>query len=256
MTLTPPSRSVGTPEAWLASPRPLYRTPQAILVRALEALADELAQARAEARQHCAAAERARNAAQRLGQARQTDSLASNHARTAHYGPPPRTYSASPCAGTGAARTHERTRRRTLLLWSIRDAHMPGACVMPVLQLLGQLGPATLRVLSVHAPHYVHTARTLHAHCTHAARTLHAHCTHTLRTRRSPSACWPTYPLGLPSASTGLERPLATNTDLLHSSASWGSSCSRRRTTAAVAPPPPRRRARPHPAPYSTRRHD
>lgn len=48
-------------------------TRQAILVRALEALADELAQARAEARQHCAAAERARNAAQRLGQARQTD---------------------------------------------------------------------------------------------------------------------------------------------------------------------------------------
>jgi hypothetical protein len=46
-------------------------TRQAILVRALEALADELAQARAEARQHCAAAERARNAAQRLGQARQ-----------------------------------------------------------------------------------------------------------------------------------------------------------------------------------------
>mmetsp|Transcript_59179 Transcript_59179/g.141907 ORF Transcript_59179/g.141907 Transcript_59179/m.141907 type:complete len:205 (+) Transcript_59179:73-687(+) len=44
------------------------RADKAILVRALEALADELAQARAEARQHCAAAERARNAAQRLGQ--------------------------------------------------------------------------------------------------------------------------------------------------------------------------------------------
>ena len=39
-------------------------------MRALEALADELAHARAEARQHCAAAERARSAAQRLGQAR------------------------------------------------------------------------------------------------------------------------------------------------------------------------------------------
>lgn len=72
MTLTPPSRSVGTPEAWLRAYVPLM-TRQAILVRALEALADELAQARAEARQHCAAAERARNAAQRLGQARQTD---------------------------------------------------------------------------------------------------------------------------------------------------------------------------------------
>ena len=43
---------------------------------------------------------------------------------------------------------------------------------MPVLQLLGQLGPATLRVLSVHAPHYVHTARTLHAHTAHASQPL------------------------------------------------------------------------------------
>ena len=142
------------------------------------------------------------------------------------YGPPPRTYSASPCAGTGAARTHERTRRRSLLLWSIHDAPMPGACVMPVLQLLGQLGSPTLRVLSVHAPHYVHNTCTLHAQ--------HAHCTHTARTLHARDAA--PQPIGLPSASAGLELPLATTTHLLHSSASWGSSCSRQRTTAPASP--------------------
>ena len=45
------------------------RADKAILVRALEALADELAHARADARRHAAAAESARSAAQRLGQA-------------------------------------------------------------------------------------------------------------------------------------------------------------------------------------------
>ena len=45
------------------------------------------------------------------------------YARTAHYGPPLRTYNASPCGGTGAAHTHERMQRRSSPLVYARCAY-------------------------------------------------------------------------------------------------------------------------------------
>ena len=229
MTLTPPSRSVGTPEAWLRAYVPLLTRPLD------DSPGDSCPRARGVGRRASTGKGRGTAALRRGGARAQCGaatragapnrcSLAIHHARTAHYGPPQRTYNASPCGGTGAAHTHERTQRRLLLLWSMHDTHMYDACACAAARPAGLTHTAC-----------VQCARTAlrGVHCMHTACTLHTRCSS--------------------SASAGPELPFGTTPYLLHSSASWGLSCSRRRMTAAA---PPRRRARPtHPAPYSTRRH-
>lgn len=169
--------SIGTLRAYA----PLM-TRQAILVHALEALVDELAQAlpavrqhrssyynvcfisyslfciwlqaRAEARQHCAAAECARNAAQRLGQARQdrcqqTTTLGTKPPTSEDLQPP------TCAAAAEQSRTREWRKRRWPLLLSMHDAHMHACC-------------------SSDSWVHLHTACGMRAHCARTACTLHA----------------------------------------------------------------------------------
>ena len=181
MTLTPPSRSVGTPEAWLRAyvpllTRPLDDSPGDSCPRARGVgRRASTGKGRGAAALRRGGARAQRGAATRAG-APNRCSLAIHHARTAHYGPPLRTYNASPCGGTGAAHTHERTQRRLLLLWSMHDAFAAAR-------------PAGL----------THTA------CVQCARTAlrGTHCMHTLHAHGTPVAA----PRPAPGPSCPLVRP-------------------------------------------------